>query len=410
MKIFRFFFKIFYWLILLLLIIFFVIYAIAPIYTFPDYKPFYGDHIYNPYQNIESTAWRKGNFQVQSRAWWGITNGRNNSNRAIQTVYSQMGYDIIVTSDYMKINKFGNDLKSYIPTYEHGYGIRKVHQVCLGAESVCWMDYPFFQNKSHKQHMLNILKKKNKMVAIAHPKIRDGYTLEDMHYLSNYDLMEVLNQIRFSIDHWDAALSSGHPAFILANDDAHDVFNPYEVGRVCTFINSESFEADDVLDALKAGRAYGADIAMPEGSDFVQKAVDHKSIPHVISVEIINDSLFVRMSEKAQLFSFIGQNGVVKKTVYDTSMACYRVMPIDSYIRTEITFPNTTKLYLNPVIRHQGEGIHTQPPAEIDRVKTWIQRGIALVISILILWVVVKVMRNRKRKKRINKRYYHYGR
>jgi len=400
----------FFWLILLLLIMFFIIYALAPIYTFPEYKPFYGDKIYNPYENIDSTAWKKGNFQVQSRAWWGITNGRHNTNQAIHTIYSQLGYDIIVTSDYMKINAYGDESITYIPTYEHGYGIQKVHQVCLGAERICWIDYPFYQNKSHKQHMLNILSDQNKMVTIAHPKIRNGYTLEDMHYLTNYDLIEVLNQIRFSLEHWDAALSSGHPAFILANDDAHDVFNPNEVGRVCTFINTHSVDADDVLNALKAGRAYGADIAMPQGSDFVQKAEDHKNIPFVQSVHVRNDSLFVRVSEPAATFTFIGQNGVVKKTISDTSLACYRIMPIDSYIRTEITFPNSTKFYLNPVIRHQGDGINHQASPGIDNVKTWILRGVALVISILILWIVVKVYRNRKRKKRISKRYYHYGR
>jgi len=61
---------------------------------------------------MDSTNWKKGNFQVQSRVWLGLTNGRNNSNEAIQIVYKQLGYDIIVTSDYMKINDFGEVAKT----------------------------------------------------------------------------------------------------------------------------------------------------------------------------------------------------------------------------------------------------------------------------------------------------------
>jgi len=165
--------------ILLLIVIFFVIYAIAPVYKFSDAKVFSGDKIHNPYQNMDSTHWKKGNFQVQSRAWLGITNGRNNSNEAIQIVYKQLGYDIIVTSDYMKINDFGEGNNWHIPTYEHGYSVRKVHQVCIGSRKVDWIDYPFYQNISHKQHIINILRENNDIVCLAHPDLRDGYLLNE---------------------------------------------------------------------------------------------------------------------------------------------------------------------------------------------------------------------------------------
>ena len=408
----RFLFKALGALILLLLVVFFVIYAIAPVYQFPEYKSFAGDKIYNPYRDTDSSVWKKGNFQVQSRVWGGITDGRTNSNEAIQTIYGLLGYDIIVTSDYMKINRFGEDEPGYIPTYEHGYGIRKTHQVCIGSEKVNWVDYPFYTNKHHKQHILNILRKNNQIVAIAHPSLRGGHTLEDMRILTNYDLIEVLNELKSSIEHWDAALSSGHRAFILSNDDAHDIFDPSEVGRKCTFVNAPSGRGPEVIQALKRGRAYGMDIGYTPGSDFVERAEIHKYLPQLDWVRVVKDTLLVKVSKKAKLISFIGQNGIIKSTVADTNQAMYKITPSDTYIRTEIAYNDRTIMYLNPVFRYSGAAPADPEMPTIDQSKTWVQRGVALIITIIVLLIVSRLMRGGpKKKSRISRRtYYSYTR
>lgn len=395
-------------LILLVIVVFFVIYTLAPVYKFPEPQAFSGDKIFNPYKGIDSSNWIKGNFQVQSRAWLGLTNGRHNTNDAIQTVYKQLGYDIIVTSDYMKINEFGNQSPSYIPTYEHGYGIRKTHQVCIGSRKVNWIDYPFYQNKNHKQHILNILKENNDIVSLAHPELRDGYLIDDLKYLTNYDLIEAMNEVRFSIAHWDAALSNGHKAYILANDDAHNIFDPTEVGRVCTFINSPTLNADDVISSLKKGQAFGADINMRDGADFVEKSKDHKKIAVLKNVELINDSLNVMVSENAKSIVFIGQNGKKKASVSDTNVAIYPINKNDTYIRTEINFYNGNKFYLNPVFRYSGAAPAVNSAPEIDLIKTWVQRGIALIITIILILIISRIRKGTQKKGRINRRNLYY--
>ncbi len=395
-------------LILAILVLYFVIYAIAPIYKFGEHEPFSGDKIHNPYQGMDSTHWKKGNFQVQSRAWMGITDGRNNTNQAIHVVYKQLGYDIIAISDYMKINKFGKQDEGYIPVYEHGYSIRKVHQVCIGAEKVNWIDYIFYQNIHHKQHILNVLRGNNRIVSIAHPSLRSGYTMDDMKSLTNYDLIEVITEIRTSLGHWDAALSNGHKAYILANDDAHDIFDPTEVGRYCTFINSANPDGDEVMAALKGGKAFGAEIAMRWGADFVEKAEDHRHIARVHRVEVVNDTLRVEVSEKAKLISFIGQNGIIKHTLSDTASAMYPIQPSDTYIRTEILFDNDNKFYLNPVFRYDGDTPANPPTAKIDHVKTWVQRGIALIIAIILFLIISRLSKGKPSKGRIKQRSHSY--
>ena len=230
--------------------------------------------------------------------------------------------------------------------------------------------------------------------------------MEDMKYLTNYDLVEAFNNVRFSVRHWDVALSSGHLVYLLANDDAHNVFDPTEVGRVFTMINTRNLDKDAVLYALKKGKSYAVRIGMREGADFVEKAEDHEKNPVLKSVEVINDTLYIEVSEKAREIKFIGQNGVLRKMVSDTNRATFRIMPIDTYIRTEIVFPNSTEFYLNPVVRYDGTRVIQQPEAQLDKTKTWIQRGIAFVIAVIVLLIIFRIKSRRKKRKSTSNRYY----
>jgi len=397
------------WALLALLVVFYFVYAVAPMYKFPEFKTFKGEKFFNPYQDCDSTQWIKANFQVQSKVWWGITDGRKNSINAIDAIYKQLGYDIIVISDYMKINHYGRESAKYIPVYEHGYGWRKTHQICLGTKGINWIDYPVYQNKSHKQHIINILKKKNDLVALAHPQLRDGYKVEDMRYLTNYDLLEVLNNRRFSVEYWDEALSSGHLAYIIANDDTHDIFNPTEVGMVFSMINTPLVDRNSVQDALRKGKAYGVDIFMEEGSDLVQKAQDHKNLPYLSSVEIRYDTLFVTTSIPFHDVIFFGQNGEKRTLIRDSRTAWYKFRPDDTYIRTEVTFWGSTRFYLNPVFRYSGAIPVNQAIVQIDLMQTWIQRIVALVVAIIILMIVLRIRKKQKRRAKTIHRYYYYN-
>ena len=408
-KILRFLLMFVLWLFVALLVVFFINYAWSPVYNFSEPVAFKGSKIHNPYNGMDSTAWKKANFQVQSKVWWGFTDGRNNSNKAIHDVYNQLGYDIITISDYMRINPFGKETSNYIPVYEHGYGFRKTHQVCIGAKKVNWLDYPFYQNRNHKQHVINSLKNNNDIVALAHPQLRDGYTLDDMRYLTNYDLIEVLNQCRFSIEHWDVALSNGHPAFIVANDDAHDLLNPKEVGMICTFINSPSERAEDIIGALKSGKAYGVDIFMEEGSDMAKKANDHKTLPYLTSVAIKHDTLFVSVSEPYHDVIFFGQNGARLKMMTQGKTAYYKIMPNDTYVRTEVTFWGSTRYYLNPVFRYNGTDPFKKQVPLIDMTKTWMQRSIVIFFIILVGFMLWWVKKGKNKGRLISRHPYYYS-
>jgi len=373
-------------------------YVSCPVYIFTEPSPFAGDKFHNPYQEINGGQWLKGNFQVQSRAWGGLTDGRKNTNEAIQAVYRMLGYDIIVTSDYQKINRYGKDSVWYIPTYEHGYGVYKTHQVCIGSRRVMWRDYPFFPGLSNKQHVVESLLPDNAIVALAHPDLRDGYLPAELKYLRGYHLIEALNRARESILHWDSALSAGYPAFILANDDAHDISRPEEVGRYATFIHAPENRAPAVIQALKDGKAYGARIYMPAGETFAEKARKAMNLPYLNVCRLNADTLVVEVSDTAAEIRFYGQGGVIRKIARNQVQGKYVLQKSDTYIRTEIQFGDETVFFLNPIYRYSGSAAEAPPLPRVDYRATWRHRILWGTIFIVAAGLIAYISFRRKRK------------
>jgi hypothetical protein len=76
--IFHFFIKILLRTLVILLMISLLIYSQYTVYNFPNTAPFSGDKIFNPYQNVSGKT-VKANFHAHSKAWAGLTNGRNSA-------------------------------------------------------------------------------------------------------------------------------------------------------------------------------------------------------------------------------------------------------------------------------------------------------------------------------------------
>lgn len=397
-KIIKFLLKALLFLIIILAFIFTLKYLTAPYYIFPDPEPFSGDQLFNPYEGIDSNYWRKGNFQIQSEAWMGVTDGRKNTNEAIDSIYSLLDYDVIAISDYQKINRYGEENDIFIPVYEHGYGIFKNHHVMIGAERVVWKDYPFIHTIHHKQHVLNALRSTSELVFIAHPKYTGGWIPDDMTWVTNYDGIEVLNGFRVSLAHWDAALSAGKNMRILSDDDAHDITNINEVGRYATLIYSPEPHGDSIVSAMKAGKAFGADIYRIWGEPMDEKLEKAHNLPKLSKVELKGDTLVVAVNKMAAEISFVGQGGVLLDSIRDVKEARYVIRDTDSYVRTEIEFPNLTTYYLNPVIRYDGGDPWAHELARVDPVRTWVLRILGFA-TLIFIFLNIYYLRRRLRKR-----------
>ena len=349
-------------------------YITCPVYSFEEPKPFAGHRFYNPYQNITDDVWMKCIFHLHTKSWMGLTNGENTFGE-VTDVYRKLNYNVVAISDYMRINPIKSLDFQYIPVYEHGYNVKKAHQLALGANKVVWRDYFFWQNMHHKQHVIDLLKKNSILVAVNHPSMRSSYPPDDFKYLSGYDLFEVLNGTHISETAWDVALSSGHTAWLIANDDAHTVNNPARVQREVTFVNVPAPESDEVLKCLAKGISFGVHFPRKKQSTIEEKIMEAEVVSFPVSIQVYEDTLRVVWQQMMRKIEFIGDNGKTLKTVADCNTAYYHICSNDSYVRTKLTSPEGIVYFLNPVVRCSDDEPVKHPANQINKYNTFLKHA-----------------------------------
>jgi len=386
---------------IVVLLPFLIVYLSVPAYQFEEPKPFHGEYLYNPYQDINPDTWQKCNFHCHSRRYFGITNGRRSPETAIDSTYKILGYDHASISDYMSINRYGSDKVDYIPAYEHGYGFfRKTHQLCIGAEKVCYLDYPFMQSLEMKQHLLNKLGKTTRFAVPVHASFTTGYKEKEMMYLSNYRLLEILNPYGKAIRHWDMALSNGHRVYAIGDDDTHDINNPHEVCLNMTVVNA-TLQADSIMDALDQGKSYTVEL---DNFFFFHSSIDEKAelqqnIPHLTMAKLFGDTLVVTTSaKKIDTVRFIGQNGQILSTQVKTDTARYVITDEDTYVRTVLSFNYGRYFYLNPVTRHSTPMPIDRRLDSINTARTFMTRFVLIAAAIALIYYLIKNVRGKKDK------------
>lgn len=321
------------------------------IYDFPQAKPFSGTTWHNPYKDIDisdSSVWKKSNFHGHTKAWKGITDGHSDHDK-FDSVYKALGYHSIGISNYQFIDTVFKEQSGYVPCYEHGYNIWKRHHVCIGANSVTWLDFLFGQSIHHKQTMLDHLRPTMDVLAIAHPKFRGSFDAEDFTVLSGYDCIEVLNHYRISDMQWDSALSSGHPAWIVGDDDTHNALAEGETGVCWTMIHAPGIGSRSQLtSSLKMGRAFG----------MTGKRGRVEYYP--VAIKVLHDSLFqIALSDTAHKIELIGQDGNILQTKNNTNVITYALQRKDTYVRAKI-YGDSSVLWMNPIMR--GNGVNSTKP------------------------------------------------
>jgi hypothetical protein len=332
-------------------------YACAPIYRFPPPAAFSGHLLFNPYQDAKGT-WQRANFHAHGRAWLGLTSGRQ-SNQEVVDRYRALGYAVPGVSNYHQIAAQGGI--ATIPAYEHGYNIGKHHQLAIGARRVDWLDFPIWQSLSHLQYIIDRVAGTSELVALVHPESRDAYGVGALQALTGYHLIEIVNGKFPHDDAWDAALSSGHAVWGIGNDDNHDLEDAERLGVAWTMIDAPSASTEDIVDALRVGRSYAVLRINAAAADTV-----------LDTVTVAGHTLTATVTGEPSTFDFIGQDGVLRKTVEEARSASYAFEPGDTYIRVAIRAPRTT-MYLNPVLRYDG----TLPSqlATIDATQTAVLRS-----------------------------------
>lgn len=246
-------------------------------------------------------------------------------------------------------------------------------------QQVCYRDFPLWQFASTKQFVLNKLSASSKGVVIAHPKVKHGYSDEDLKKLSGYNLFEVLNHAGNASDKWDVALSAGKPVWIVGDDDTHDALDLNQTFKNWTMINCNKHNKDSLIQNLISGNAY---------------AVNGKNAfndNQLISVMANGMHISLHLKNKADSILLIGQNGIKRKVFFNTNKADYTFLNNDSYIR-EVIYNKATTMYLNPIVRFDGK-------ANPQNILTTIVDSAATIFYrsfLLMCWLIVFIYFNQR--------------
>lgn len=119
-----------------LLVFVLCIYTQSPVFNFAETRPFSGEKIFNPYQQVKGRV-VKANFHAHAKAWGGLTNGHNSAEELMGS-YHDKGYAFAGVSNYFATNPLNEGLK----VYEHGINLMKSHKLAINPSSVVYFDYP----------------------------------------------------------------------------------------------------------------------------------------------------------------------------------------------------------------------------------------------------------------------------
>ncbi len=355
-------------------------YLLQPSYRFPATKSFAGTALYNPYAGL-GRGWQRVNFHAHARAWLHATDGRQSDAEVVRH-YRALGYQAAQLSNYQHITGAQLGDSTFLPVYEHGYNVDKIHQLVIGARRVDWLDFPWHQTIQNRQFVLDRLHRSGALVVVAHPELRDPTNGAAFRWLTNYDLMEVRTHSGLATAQWDTALSTGHIVWGIADDDTHDIDDPETTGREWTMVNAASAQPDSIVAALRAGRMYAVD-GPASGNDVALERFD-----------VRGDTVELGLSEPATRVEFSGARGAVLASLTGVAAARFVVPRDEPYVRTVIETGRTT-MYLNPVIRYDGVAL-ARPIA----VATPDSRGqFAAIMAIMMLlptWLLWRRMRRRR--------------
>ena len=200
------------------------------------------------------------------------------------------------------------------------------------------------------QRNIDAIRRARGVPSINHPNFGWAITADDLRQVQNNRLFEVYNghpevnnlggggspgleQV------WDVLLTSGRRMYGVAVDDAHyfKQFGPKysNPGRGWVGVRARELSASALVEALERGDFYAS-----TGVVLAEVA----RLPNALRVDIKTASPFKYTTE------FIGENGRVLKTSFDTS-STYTMAAADRYVRVRVAASSGEAAWTQPVFR-----------------------------------------------------------
>lgn len=320
----------------------------SAIYDFEPPKPFAGKDIFNPYRSLDTTKdWQRASFHNHSRVE-GIFNECKYSPDEVREQIARFDTDIITISNHNEISE------ATAPVYEHGYNLLKFHKLVFGAERVVRFDHILPVLLSQRQMQIDMLAKGSDIVQLNHPLRTIGTTTHQMQHLEGYRLMELDSGRSTENAYWDEALSAGHYSFGVANDDLHDPDDSRKIARRCNFLQTESTDYDDIVEALNGGCFYSMRLPNYGNGDWGEKERRNRNIPSVCNIGVEDKSIYIALSKMADSIVVWGDDHRRLKVATNCDSTHYTLTDKDTYARFTAYFSEGEVIYSNPFARYDA--------------------------------------------------------
>lgn len=374
----------------------------VPVYNYPNNIKFTGYNWYNPYKNYDNATYYMSNFHGHSRLGVGLLNGRNNTTEDVYKAYRDLGYKYVAISNYHTISEKDKNYNfPYIPALEYGINISKSHLLLTGSKERQFLDSILFQNADIIQYKINRIRDNHEIITVAHPDFLRAVSVNEARKLTNYDLMEVVNVYAHSFKQWDAALSNGRPAFMLASDDTHNVFVNTDFGRNITMVPVNTDNMSELYDTLKNGSTYAVSLSHKLAMlDRKEKKKVLEKLPSLSYIKEERGIVTIKLSEKADKITFISDNGKIINTFVDKDLATVRVAGDSSYVRINAVYENgDINLFFNPLVRSVDSTKPEMPKAEINILLYALKLIFAVILTAAFVYSVIKIRKKLNTKK-----------
>lgn len=376
--------------------------SLSPIYNFAEPKPFSGSDIFNPYRNVDSMAtWKRANFHTHTRIESPL-NECEYSPEATVEAYDKLGYDIVAITNHNYRTPHPHH-EEYALAYEHGYNLLKYHKLVFGAERVMLFDHLLPILPSQRQWQIDMLGAECDFLQLNHP-LRTPLTSDDiMRKLSGYMIMELDSGHSTECEYWDVALSAGHYSFGLANDDLHYPDRSDKIARRCNFLFTPSTEWQDVARTLREGGYYSMRLPDYGSGDWEQKYAANSNLPHITSIGVNGDTIYLSLSKKAEKIVAYGSEHRTLVELSNADKLEYLLAHNEPYARFVVYFDSGEVIYTNPFARYDkslGDYPTTNSEHSVNITLTVLYNLLLAALCGIMLVAISRLWRKRDKQKR----------
>ncbi len=336
-----------------ILVFLFVLYQLSTVIFLRDpieslSKDFSGSHFYNPYQKQN---WKDASEKValhihSDRIWY---TPERHSKQDIESVYRNNGFSVLSFTDYDQIQEDASD-ETELSGFEWGRNLRKRHAIVIGGKKTTSDLFPIYARRDNVSWTFGEMQETGGYVIIAHPKLNDSFTREDLVQIQNYNAVEVYSPFGDDSKILNTLLSKGREVHCMASDDLHylpesitkSLGQPWWKDLLQTILLQRGREGESMRRyiATASGETNPKSVRKDLGAGSfycVKKYFREAEDPNLPNMKIDTNG-FVKLDSKERYLEirWIGKDGAMKKIDPDTNVSFYQFSNEDPYIRVEI--------------------------------------------------------------------------